>query len=308
MPVVRGNLRKGLRDPRVLFLQQGLQNAGFRVTPSGHFDHLTGKALRSFQRQNGLLPDGIATAYVIDVLATFKGPVGCPPIPLRCTYEPPAFPFMHTMLQPWSPPFWSQVHGISYLPRMMRTSERGKDFVFFHEAGKGETTGHLHFPEGASGVTLGAGYDMKTRTKQSIIDALSSVGVKADVAAKIAEAAGRDGEDARRFARENAKLVNLTVPQQKNLLDLCLDEQEGVVRRQLHVHLVQHEFDALVSFAGNCGGMFVTAAGYVNSGKIKEAMSTILSVLGKAKVKKGLRQRRECEVQFYLYGKCSHSF
>jgi len=145
---------------------------------------------------------------------------------------------------------------------------------------------------------------MKERTKEAIERDLTSVRVPPDVAAKVAKAAGLQDRTADDFAEKNQDLVSLSMDQQKKLLDRCLDYQEGVVQRNLHVHLVQHEFDALVSFAGNCAGLFTTAAGYINSGKIKEAMSTILSALGEAEVKKGLKNRRECEVKFYLYGHC----
>jgi len=186
----------------------------------------------------------------------------------------------------------------------MRTSKRGKEFIFFHEAGDGSTTGRLHWPKGASGVTLGAGYDMKERTKEAITRDLTSAGVPPDVAVKTAEGAGLMYSDAMSFAKANEKLVKLDVAQQKTLLERCLDYQEGVVQRNAHVHLVQREFDALVSFAGNCAGLFTTAARHIKNRKTTEAMSTILSALGEDDVKTGLKHRRECEVKFYLYDHC----
>jgi len=65
-------------------------------------------------------------------------------------------------------------------------SQNGLQFIFTHEAMLG-VTNHLHWPGGASGVTLGAGYDMKLRTSAAITRDMVAIGLDATVAKEIGE-------------------------------------------------------------------------------------------------------------------------
>lgn len=61
----------------------------------------------------------------------------------------------------------------------------------------------LHVPTDSSGLTIGRGYDMKERSADEIVEHLTACEVSADDAAKIAEAAGLSGQQARNFIRDN---------------------------------------------------------------------------------------------------------
>jgi hypothetical protein len=58
-----------------------------------------------------------------------------------------------------------------------------------------------HFPGGASGVTIGRGYDMKLRTGQEIFEDLTASGVPSAQATELASGAGLTGASASTFAR-----------------------------------------------------------------------------------------------------------
>lgn len=68
---------------------------------------------------------------------------------------------------------------------------------------------NIHFPlnSPSSGVTLGKGYDMGTRTKEDIKDNLIEAGVPEDQATKISEAAGLKGSDAKQFVIDKKQSI-----------------------------------------------------------------------------------------------------
>jgi len=88
----------------------------------------------------------------------------------------------------------------------------------------------LHWPGGASGVTIGRGYDMKFRTEAEIKADLIKAGVSAETAAELAEGAGLKGADAKKFAKDNKALV-LTQAEQKALFEQVYEEYEADTRR-----------------------------------------------------------------------------
>lgn len=61
----------------------------------------------------------------------------------------------------------------------------------------------LHWPGGASGVTLGRGYDMKQRTSASVYADLVAAGVDHDAAQKFSQGAQLSGHEARDFVNNN---------------------------------------------------------------------------------------------------------
>lgn len=60
----------------------------------------------------------------------------------------------------------------------------------------------LHVPPGASGLTLGRGYDMKSKSEAKIIADLVRSGVDSATASKISKASGLTGEKARQFIKD----------------------------------------------------------------------------------------------------------
>lgn len=61
----------------------------------------------------------------------------------------------------------------------------------------------LHWPGGASGVTIGRGYDMKLRTQEQVKSDLMASGVSEKAAVRFASGAGLRGEAAHKFVVEN---------------------------------------------------------------------------------------------------------
>ena len=183
-----------------------------------------------------------------------------------------------------------------------RLSENGAKFIYDHEAQRG-VSDKLHWPGGASGVTLGPGYDMKGRTSAEIVRDLTAVGVNPDTAKSISRAAGLEGSAARSFANNNASLVTLTPAQETKLQSIAAKPFEKVVAENVKVPLTQNQFDALVSFAYNIGeGAFLdsTALRKINAGDLAggaEAMKLFNKSDGQ--VVQGLVNRRNDEVRLF---------
>ncbi|WP_230965277.1 glycoside hydrolase family protein [Burkholderia pseudomultivorans] len=182
-------------------------------------------------------------------------------------------------------------------------SDDGMWFIFSHEAQAG-TTNRLHWPGGASGVTLGAGYDMKGRSEAEITADMKAIGLPDETASGIAKAAGKEGADANNFARNNRNLVNLTHEQEVGLLRHTVKPYEAMVRNSIKVQLSQNQFDALVSFAYNPAARWDSVTNLVNNGKVEAAMSKIKEgVTSKGQVLPGLVNRRADEVNLYQEGR-----
>jgi hypothetical protein len=184
----------------------------------------------------------------------------------------------------------------------MKTSAEGLQFIFRHESLQGVSE-HLHWPGGSSGVTLGPGYDMKERNRLQITADMLSIGLSKSTADKIADAARLIGPAAQDFADDNEDLVTLTSHQQVSLLTRVIPAYEAIVKRNITTQLLQHQFDALVSFCYNPGGSFVPVAHAINVGKVNDAMQTIKTRITTGhKKSSGLLNRRIDEIQLYLHG------
>jgi len=184
----------------------------------------------------------------------------------------------------------------------MHLSKKGKQFIFTHES-QASVSNHLHWPRGASGVTLGPGYDMKKRSKSEIRTDMMAIGLDALTSTKISEGSELTGAKADDFANDNYSLVNLTEKQEMKLLDWISPKYERKVKEYIRIPLKQSQFDALVSFAYNPGYEFGTVMELVNNGKIAVAMAEIKKrVKSKGNIVKSLVSRRNYEVNLYLYG------
>ncbi len=189
------------------------------------------------------------------------------------------------------------------LPLGMKISDDGVRFIWNEEYAP-DVSERLHWPGGASGVTLGAGYDMKTRSKQQVLADLLVIGIDREVSAKAACGAGLSGEPAESFVLSHRKILVLNEQQAVALLKLVPPSYEKMVRQGVRVPLLQHEYDALVSFSYNPGGRFKKVASSINEGRIGDAMWIITSAnKSGGKVLGGLVTRRKRETQLYLWGK-----
>lgn len=87
----------------------------------------------------------------------------------------------------------------------------------------------LHWPGGASGVTIGRGYDMKYRTATEIQEDLVAAGVPADVAKQLAAGAKKSYLGARKFVRNNASL-EISPEAQKALFETVYAEYQEMAK------------------------------------------------------------------------------
>lgn len=79
-----------------------------------------------------------------------------------------------------------------------------------------------HWPGGASGVTIGRGYDLGSRTAKGIVADMTLAGIPEDVALKFAAAAGIKGKEARLWLNEHASgLPEISPAQQLALFDIA---------------------------------------------------------------------------------------
>jgi hypothetical protein len=193
-------------------------------------------------------------------------------------------------------------HPIKHPAGNLHISRAGLGFIFRHEALAG-VSNHLHWPGGSSGVTLGPGYDMKARDKHTIVRDMLRIGVSKAIAGKISDGSKLVGPKAEDFADDNEDLVSLTSIQETALLGVVVPHYESIVRRNVHVHLLHHEFDALVSFVYNPGGSFLPVSQALNNGKVSDAMRIIKGriVTGGHK-SHGLLFRRVHEIQLFQHG------
>jgi hypothetical protein len=304
-------LRKCDRGQDVRLLQEALTQNGLPVKATGFFDDSTDKAVRAYQERMGLLPDGIAGPLTRGSLGIDgKGPslVIKPKneLELLRIYQKNSFDLLRRMGVAPSPvrarrPFPTMP---SRSPHGLCISESGLRFIYTHETLPG-VSNRLHWPLGASGVTLGPGYDMKERDHATIIRDLTAIGVDQATAAQVAMGAGLKLGEADEFALRHRGLIELTPRQEMKLLILKEPEYEAKVKRHIHVDLRQHEFDALVSFAYNPGGKIKPVANLINNGKIADAMKELKCkrrTMSGGKVLQTLIDRRRDEVKLYVNG------
>lgn len=91
----------------------------------------------------------------------------------------------------------------------------------------------LHVPTADSGVTIGRGYDMKTKSPSDITNDLISVGVEPKIAQKLSAATGLSGERAKKFIEDDDALRTFEISERSQLLlfQLSYAFEHGVVRR-----------------------------------------------------------------------------
>lgn len=196
----------------------------------------TGTSVAELARVNGLAdPDRLAVGQVLKL--------------------PPAAPAPTATTAPTATaaPAAASAAAGSSTPAGSGLSPAGTAFLYAHEAQAG-VSNHLHWPGGASGVTLGPGYDMKGRTAGEVQQDLVAIGIDAGTARDIAAGAGLEGAAARDFARDHKDLVSLTPAQEQALLARAVAPFAQTVGAAVTVPLSQNQFDALVSFAYNIGG------------------------------------------------------
>lgn len=292
------SLRKGDRGPGVRLLQDKLIEAGYHLNPDAHFWNNTDTALRAYQRKQGLIPDGVAGPNTWATLdATEKSTSTSSPLLNGLMAILGGKVIQAAVIAKYFMPPSQASRPAS----LLRISENGLLFIYTLESFPGKSN-RLHWPGGSSGVTLGPGYDMKERTENTIIADMLANGVDIATAKNIAKGSKLVSSKASDFCKTNRGLVEFDPKQELKLLRHIVPQYEAIVKRNIAVDVLQHEFDALVSFAYNPGREFSTVARLINHGKTAAAVQTIKKVINSGgSVNKGLIDRREREVALYLY-------
>ncbi len=294
-------LRKGDTSPEVHTLQEKLSATGYPLPAGVHFGAKTDTAVRNFQRKKTLLADGIVGAKTWLALGV-KDAATARPKPANGLTD------WLSLLGAIGVYFAASAKNApaslasSRPASQLHTSEKGLQFIYTREALEGRSN-VLHWPGGSSGVTLGPGYDMKERTEAAIAKDMQAIGQPADTAKKIAKGTGLKGDSAKKFAADNKSLVLLDEKIEFKLLKIIVPAYEAQVRNRITANLLQHEFDALVSFAYNIGSVPPAIANLINRGKIRNALTEMKTRnTSGGKVDKGLIKRRELEVTLYCFG------
>ncbi|NIF20227.1 pesticin C-terminus-like muramidase [Candidatus Pantoea multigeneris] len=270
-------LRKGDRGDAVRALQNDLHGKGIRITADAIFGFKTEVAVKEFQRKHGLHSDGIVGRHT---LAALGRPV---------TSRPPH-------------PAIGGVAGRQAVGAM-NLSASGFDFIYNHEARR-NVSNVLHHPTSGSGVTLGPGYDMKSKSQNEIKNVMLSIGLSEDISDKISQASGLSKDDANTFVYNNKSLVFLSVEQEKLLFRNVVPSYVKIVKSHTFVQLKQYEFDTLVSFAYNAGNRVINVCNFLNKGSVSDAMDYMKSIVfSGGERSKGLINRRKAEVDLFLYGR-----
>ena len=141
----------------------------------------------------------------------------------------------------------------------MPITDEMKQLTYRQEIGKNSTK--IHHPTPTSGIAVGAGYDMKGRTSEEIIEDLTMAGVDADVAGQISKAAGLSGDEAKQFMKDN-KGLGITEDQQLKLFDTVF--ANTVIRTQNQLRnmgynpkdIPENKLILLVDYVYNTGSLF----------------------------------------------------
>lgn len=90
----------------------------------------------------------------------------------------------------------------------------------------------LHVPGGSSGLTIGRGYDMKSKLAGTIVTDLIAAGVPAEDAEKLKGAAGLSGDEAKKYIVDNKlEKFEITELAQKNLFAITYKFEAGEAKR-----------------------------------------------------------------------------
>jgi GH24 family phage-related lysozyme (muramidase) len=152
---------------------------------------------------------------------------------------------------------------------------------------------------------------MGFHSEQDINDSLLSVRVDPTIASQVGkEAAGLKASEAKAYADKHGakgtRLIHLSKKQQIDLQSAYLPTYEKIVQKNVHIPLLQREFDALVSFTSNPGSPGLrTVSTPLNQGRVSDALLEILYRIPPkgSKIRSGLMARRRREVEWFITGR-----
>ena len=110
-------------------------------------------------------------------------------------------------------------------------------------------TDNLHWPKGASGVTIGPGYDLKEKDAGKVYIDMISIGVSREDAEIIKKGVAKTGSDAEKFVNENkSKIKNLTKEQKIRLFQKIWTRQYLTQAERVYNKLPKKIFEKDISF------------------------------------------------------------
>jgi HK97 family phage portal protein len=155
-------------------------------------------------------------------------------------------------------------------PDFPRVSAAGRKLITESEDFRGEP--YVPGKLANSGVTIGYGYDLGSRSSTGAKAELTAVGLEEHVAEALAGGAGLKGDKAVAFIRDSKTAIAMTEGQARSLFDIEARQHSVEVLRAINRPLTQNQFDALVSLHYNYPrAVRERLAELVNSGKIADA-------------------------------------
>lgn len=124
-------------------------------------------------------------------------------------------------------------------------------FTFDQEVGSGPNESRRpHFPGGVSGITLGAGYDMGRRDKDTIVEQLQRIGIEEKLAEEIATAAKIKGQEAANewlanWRKQHGQELVMTREQEEKLFEFVAPEYETTVQNRVTREFGPEKWDTL---------------------------------------------------------------
>jgi hypothetical protein len=131
-------------------------------------------------------------------------------------------------------------------------------FTYEQEIGPDSTK--LHHPTPTSGVTIGAGYDMKEKSQDTILEDMTSVDVPQNTSERISLASGLTGKEATNFVQENSD-IEITPDQQEKLFTISMSDAFKRADNDLQsmgydpANVSEDKKELLADYAYNIGGL-----------------------------------------------------
>ena len=131
-------------------------------------------------------------------------------------------------------------------------------FTYEQEIGPNSTK--LHHPTKTSGVTIGAGYDMKEKSQDTILEDMASIDVPQDKNERLSLASGLSGKEATDFVKENSD-IEITPEQQEKLFTISMSDAFKRADNDLQsmgydpANVSQDKKELLADYAYNIGGL-----------------------------------------------------
>ena len=181
-----------------------------------------------------------------------------PPMPMQTTMPQQPQNFLEMARQAQSIPTDPQPEMVQEQQEKEQPKMTMGRFTYEQEIGPNSTK--LHHPTKTSGVTIGAGYDMKEKSQDTILEDMSSVEIPQDKTERLSLASGLSGKEASDFVKENSDL-EITPEQQEKLFTISMSEAFKRADNDLQsmgydpANVSEDKKELLADYAYNIGGL-----------------------------------------------------